>query len=348
MNIHELTTTNKIKTFDELLRNIFESSLESIKGSNLVSRDNNGNPGDLTPLFLSDGAAVNGYDLIPLQYSDNEVPIVGIDSSIILVGESSEGYLFSLKGCVISEYKNNYNIYRVGPFPLFYNEKTLSMIRKITGFTGSYVRLWYSLDPSTAKRILIAFFEFILIRLANSLFTDSVIVLDGSLALFNLLSENNIKSIYNELSSCGNSLVGLSKKTRLVRRYPWLFSIVAKSPYPCVIEIPGQRALGDMLYKVYIGVFRVGGVPMRVDVGLHGMDHNNILNCVFSASHTSSGYLEVLKEAHILSKISRGEVIGLKQYVESEFGVRFIGTFNLRDVLFGAFNSALGDANENL
>lgn len=348
MNFHDKTITTGTKKVDDLLRNIFWASLEYIRDSNLVSRDYSGNPGDLTPLFLSDGATADGYELVPLQYSGGKVPIVGIDSSILLIGESSGGYLFSLKGSIISEFKDIYSVYRVGPFPLFYSLETFSLISELVGLSNAFVRWGYSQDPSVAKRVLIAFFEFILIRLANRLHRDSVIVLDGSLAFLRLLSGASIRSLYNDLSIYGNSLVGVSKRTRLVRKYPRLFSVVARSPYPCVVRIPKQGGFGFSPYRVYVGVFRVGGVPMRVDVGLTGMDSINILNYMHSASHTSSGYLEVLKEAHILSKTSRGEVICLKQYVESEFGVKFIDTFSLRDVLFGAFNSVLGGGNENL
>ena len=116
-----------------------------------------------------------------------------------------------------------------------------------------------------------------------------------------------------------------------------------------MVKIPKMRSLEGAPYTVYVGIFRLAGVPMRVDLAkIPGSSEVDVLNYVYSSSHTSSGYLEVLKEAHILSKISRGEVIGLKQYVEAEFGINFIESFSLRDVLFGAFNSGLGGGNENL
>ncbi len=348
MNFHDgsITETTDI---DKLLRHIFVKSFELLRSKSIVARDPNGGVGDLTPLFLADGASIDGYDILGLEYVESPMSVVGIDSSIVVMGESSDGFLFGLKGVIVSEYMENYEVHKIGPIPIFFNEAFISEVSKIAGVGPLYFHLRNYTDISLAKRVLISFFEYLLIRFANRMFMDSIIVLDGSLSMLRLYSSVATRVLLRNLSLNNNSLVGISKKTKLARKYPWLFSLVVRSPYPCVVKIPKMGSLGGAPYTVYVGVFRLGGVPMRVDLARFSNGSEvDVLNYIYSSSHTSSGYLEVLKEAHILSKISRGEVIGLKQYVEAEFGINFIESFSLRDVLFGAFNSGLGGGNENL
>ncbi len=348
MNVHELSIRIKNKTLKDILENLFLNSLENIRGDNIVSRDVSGVVSDLTPLFMADGAGVDGYNVIDLKSVDDYVPIIGIDSSIVVVGESKGGLLFSIKGALVSEYRGVYHVFKVGPLPIYLDEDTLVSMLESINVTGSSRYFKGFLEPSDAKRFLISIFEYLLMEFADEVMDRGLIVLDGSLSLFKSFLDSGSSGIFlGRIRK--NSLVGIAKKTRLVRRYPWLFSLVVRYGSPCAVSVPRYTRERGYPYNVYIGVFRRGGLPMRVDVGSLGViSDEDVLNYLYNASHTSHGYIEVLKEAHILSKMSRGELIGVKKYVESEFGVKFIGSYGLRDVIFGAFNSLVGDNNENI
>jgi len=345
MNIHDKSITGTGRDGYRVM-DILMETLKSVRGKSVVALSPNSGFSDLSPLFLYDGADIDDGAVIKLSGGLSDYTVVGLDSSIVLVGEACDGFLFGIKGAFVAEVGGEYRIHRFGPFPFYYNDEVVSVISRLDGFT-SLRMLWRRYpDLSMAKRLTIIFFEYLLAELASSMYRDSLIVIDGSLSMMRFLGLSILKNLIDMVGGSGGHLIGVAKRTRLVRRFPWLFSAVARAGEPCVVRVPIDGL--DNFYEVFIGVFRPGGVPLRVDVASSGGDSVKVLNNIYSAGHTSHGYLEVLKEAHIVSKMSTGEVIALKRFLEDRYDVRFINSFGLRDVIFGAYNCSLGGNGEGI
>jgi hypothetical protein len=140
------------------------------------------------------------------------------------------------------------------------------------------------------------------------------------------------------------SVVGLSKKSKIFKKYPELFAIMLSRAEPIYLRVPHYLArLGRACEYIdtFIVKFSSIGFPFRVDIVREGRYHT-ILNEIFSSSINEYGYPEVLKEAHILSKLSRFEMLALRRFIEV-LGGNFHDSFRLRDIIFGAFNSSHGD-----
>ncbi|MCS6768675.1 MAG: DNA double-strand break repair nuclease NurA [Candidatus Nitrosocaldus sp.] len=184
-------------------------------------------------LFTNDGALkpVGGWDTAPygaltverLERIDIPAYVVAVDSSCILVGESSDGSIYSAK-CSIALSCNGRPATHalLGPL-LFYIQDGSS-----DGVEG--------MGMDDVKRMIRVRLErLIQHELARSL-SGVILLVDGSLRHSAYEHIHTMDRIEDECSANGNMLVGLSKSTRL-RYLEHVASLLSREVYPCYADV---------------------------------------------------------------------------------------------------------------
>ncbi len=347
MNFHEQFKSIQERAFKPKF-DVLVDLLDRIEGEIFIPRDVDGGIFNFLPLLgFSDGGDV-GLEFIEFSKLENPRPLAGIDSSVVPIAESRDGFVLGVKGAVVIERRDGYEVITIGPLPIYISLKLVDTYSSITLLPKSYIRR-AALDIGYAKRFAIDLFESMLLRNVVEGYRDLVILVDGSL-ISPFLRRNNamINSIFRARDN-NISIVGLSKKSKLLKKYPELYRITVSQGFPGALKVPNFIFKRPSPFKVYISLFNISGVPFRVDLP-RDEDPNIVLSEIFSSSISNLGYPEVLKESHILSKISRFEVIVLRRVLEMR-GAKFHYTEKLRDMLFGGFNkssSKWGGGNEGI
>lgn len=349
MIIHEHST--KTISSDEILGMLL-LTLNYASKQNFIPRDPDGLSYNYLPLLKnSNEINLDKYEVIFLdEYIHQEptyykIPIIGIDSSIIPIAESSKGIVFGLKGTAICENQSSYSMLRIGPIPIYITKNIFKRILELMGINNIDVNY---LNILNIKRFLIDIFEYVLIEKAITNFPNSIIILDGSLSSIYRRSLWLARNIYSLVKRKSCSIVAIPKKSVLMRRIPEVFGLVLSLGRPCAIKVSGKFLRDTINYHVYITLFKTTGIPFRVDISKYNsIGCENILHILALHKFTVNGYPEVLKEAHIFSKLSRNEIIVLRHLIERNGG-KLISTFKLRDSLFGGFNMLGGGRDETL
>lgn len=312
-------------------------SLGYLKNEVLIPSDVEDNVFNFIPLFYNDvdnGLFINFHRF---KKTDVDKRIIGIDSSVVPIAESKDGFVLGLKGSVVIESNRSYEVMSIGPVPIYISPKTVKIITEVFGYSISHVKRDF-LDLEYTKRLAINIFETGLIANALESYENSIVLIDGSLGGPFKECKERFSYLYHLAKLGGNSIVGISKKSKFMKKYPYFYKMVLSHSVPGAVEIPWTIIKRTLPYRVFISIFRVSGLPFRVDIP-GKEDYIDVLNQVYSSTITPVGYPEVLKESHILSQISRFEVMLLRRYLEVK-GAYFVSTEKLRDMIFGAFNNS--------
>ena len=343
MNFHEQFKSIQERTLD-LGLNFLVDLLGHLDGEALIPRDIDGGVFNFLPLLAYTGKRDDSLEFIEFGRISRSRSLIGIDSSVVPIAESRDGFVLGVKGSIVMEHLDGYEVVRVGPFPIYISLKLVDVYSSLTGFPKGYIKR-AAMDIGYAKRFTIDIFEMMLLNNVVENYRDALVLIDGSLVgSFLRYDSSVVKSVYKS-GKRNISIVGLSKKSRLLKKYPELYRIVVSYGVPGALKVPNFIIKRFVPFSIFISVFTYSGVPFRVDL-VRGDDPNIVLNEIFSSSLSNVGYPEVLKESHILSKISRFELIVLRRVLEAK-GARFFFTEKLRDVLFGGFNR-WGGGNESV
>lgn len=340
MNFHEffniLQKSSVMEGFDKIL-----DSLRLLDGMILIPRDVDGGIYNFLPLIS--GSKIGGDDVEFIEFKKvGELrPIVGIDSSVVPVAESRDGFVVGVKGSVVYNKDDYFEVCSIGPIPIYISLSLVNFYRVNFGYSTNYLRR-AALDVSYAKRFAVDLFEKIILNNVIDIYSNIIVLIDGSLFGISKASGYNPHSLFRSLVKKGISLVGISKRSNLLKKYPDLYIYVVSREFPGGLRLP-KFLIGSRyrFFETFIARFGLVGFPFRVDVFRVG-ESVSVLNEIYSSINSDSGYPEVLKESHILSKFSRFEVIALRKLLES-FGANYKYTYKVRDLIFGAYNRALND-----
>ena len=312
-------------------------TLKYLDGEVLIPREVEDGIFNFTPFFGGEEDEEPLTNFHPFHKVERYRKIIGMDSSVIPVAESKDGFVLGLKGSVVIEFKDSYEVVVLGPTPIYISLKNTKIFTDSLGYPKGFVKR-ASLDIGYAKKLAIDVFEAKILMNILEEYRDSIILLDGSLAGSFKYDKERFSHVLNLAKLHDNFLAGISKKSKLMKRYPYFYKIAISHGVPGAIEIPKFIIKKNFLFSVFISLFKGSGLPFRVDIPLNE-DPVSILNQIYSSSITPVGYPEVLKESHILSKFSRFEILVLKRYLEFR-GAYFVNTERLRDMIFGAFNKS--------
>ncbi len=283
-----------------------------------------------------------GAEINKIQCQGSVRPVVGIDSTCLTFAESRNGVLLAARATEVVKEGSETYVERVGPLLVYINEETIKPLKKELLMSWRASKL-AAVDPRYSKQIVMNLLERWLLWKASIRQRDSMVLVDGSLRESCIEPKGfPIKKILKEAEGNGNTVLGISKRSKL---FKWCFEdlihLVDSRP-PVATEVNRAKYfLKNVLGKVYFAILSTDGLPIRVDIP-HSQDPIESLNELCTNDDVASGYPETLRQAHIFSKLCKMERIGLKSCIP-QFDAKLVLSARERDILFGAFNRRSGD-----
>ncbi len=269
------------------------------------------------PLFDVSSVPYNfKYDVIRLEKIDlKNVSIVGIDTSIVPLAESVKGILYALRGAAVYYHAGSreYSITVFGPDMIYYTPEIVEYLHRYVRLSlNSLIGSIY--DVYISKKIILSIYELdILTKIVDKELAD-IIVLDGTLES-PIVRQGIYHRLLKELADKDISVLGISKRSRLIKRYFEEMIYLKKLQIDGFIKLDREGNIST----TYIGYFNVkSGFPFRVDISNNS--NANTLNYIYSSPSNGFGYPSVLIEAHTISKLKYKDVIGLFQIIIEKGG----------------------------
>jgi hypothetical protein len=259
--------------------------------------------------------------------------VAAIDSSSIKLAETEDGSLYGIKcglatayaGCTLMHFK-------IGPGLFYLSEKTVHESELEERLSRLVL-----LDDDLAKRLIRVRVERAIQKEIASHFTNSIILVDGSLKA-SIFEEKDcrISKISENSVLRKNMLVGISKSTKL-KALDRAAAPLTKVPGPAYIEVEDiiksliRNTIGsNLMVKLEKGS---SSPILRADiVG----DVNQSLGMLLGNDVVAGGYPETLKLAHHISTFTSTEVTCLRSHILNNYDVMELVAEDIRRTLLGS------------
>jgi len=325
LSLPDSATVNLLESIAREFRQGFEELAEQadreLSGKNFIFSHYGK---ELYPCFEeTDAISVPGC-IIPVREGR---PVASVDSTCILVGESSDGALYAARTAVGISFEGSLRRFvRLGPILVYASASGLSGLG--SKLSSAELGMLFS-DHTVAERVIRNTIER---RVVGSLLAseESLIVMaDGSL-----------KHPFGQFSGGippgsgkGKALIGFSKSSNLIFSEAVVSSLTRAEG--AVYEVLDEGLVGTVLAK-----FSTDGLVFRLD--LTGSDEPvpTLLGRILWNDAFGAGYPESLKLAHHLSVFSKAEDQALKAFVTRRFRLKRLPTFTLRTIALGSFRGS--------
>jgi hypothetical protein len=259
--------------------------------------------------------------------------VAAIDSSSVKLAETEEGSLYAIKCGIATAYAGRALMhFKIGPV-LFYLSESTIQDSELEERLAKLVLL----DDDFAKRLIRVRAERAVQKELASHFTNSIILVDGSLKAS--VFEDRERSLGKIAESCvlrKNMMIGISKGTKL-KVLDRAAAPLTKVPGPAYIEV-------DMIIKSLIRS-TVGSNSMvkleknspvlRADiVG----DRTESLGMLLGNDPVAGGYPETLRLAHYISTFTSTEMTCLRSHVLNSYDVTELAADDIRSMLLGSIS----------
>ena len=305
------------REFEDAFQSLSSSAERELAGKSFVfSRYGR----ELYPYFEATDANLVPGCIIPLKEGR---PVASVDSTCVLVGETSQGALYAARTAVGVSYGGALcRFFRLGPILVYASSQGLSGLLPHVPSTELDMMLS---DKAIAERFIRNTVERRVVEALSAGDGESIIMADGSLKhpLSHLSSPGFLRG------RPGRTVVGFSKSSNLILSEDSA-SALASSP------VPSYHVLEGGVAKTVLAKFTPDGLVFRLDVsGPEPVEAT--LGRILWNDAFSSGYPDSLKIAHHLSIFSRADDQALKAFVAKRFRVRQLHTFPLRKIALGSF-----------
>jgi len=276
---------------------------------------------ELYPYFEETGATAVPGCIIPVKEGR---PVASVDSTCVLIGESSDGALYAARTAVGISFEGALRRFvRLGPILVYASESGLSGLG--SRFSSPELSMLLS-DHAVAERVIRNTIER---RVVDSLLSSEQSVI--------VMADGSLKHPFGQFSGTlpapwgrGNALVGFSKSSNLIFSEDAVRSLTrAETP---VYQLLDEGAVDTVLAK-----FSRDGLVFRLDIARGEEPAAQTLGRILWNDAFASGYPESLKLAHHLSIFSRADDQALKAFVTKRFRLRRLPTFTLRTIALGSF-----------
>ena len=277
---------------------------------------------ELYPYFEEADATLVPGCIIPIKEGR---PVASVDSTCVLVGETSEGALYAARAAIGISFEGALRRYfRLGPILVYASGSGL------VGIDSSLSSPEFDMllaDHTIAERVIRNSVERRVIDALMSSDERAVVMADGSLK--HPMGQFSLS--LPRPSNCGTCLVGFSKSSNLIFSESAV-SALSRSQVPAYHSIDGEGPAKTVLAK-----FTPEGLVFRLDVALSSEPVGQTLGRILWNDAFASGYPDSLKVAHHLSVFSKADDQALKAYVTRRFKLRQLPTFSLRRIALGSF-----------
>ena len=308
------------KEFEDAFAQLTESAERELAGKPFVfSRYGR----ELYPYFEATDVDLVPGCIIPVKEGR---PVASVDSTCVLVGETSQGALYAARTAVGMSYEGALRrFFRLGPILVYANGSGLSGL--VPHLPSSELDLLLS-DRAVAERFIRNTVERRVIESLSSGDGDTIVMADGSLKH----PMGQLGAPFLRRGGSGRSMVGFSKSSALILSEDAMGAL-SKAAGPSY-HVVDRGAIETVLAK-----FTPDGLVFRLDIAAPEPAGTTLGRIMWNDAF-ASGYPDSLKVAHHLSIFSRADDQALKAFVAKRFRVRQLHTFPLRKIALGGFRGA--------
>ncbi len=279
----------------------------------------------------------------------NEVSVYGLDTSNIDLGETAEGVLCAIRGCIVWRDTKEYQYSRHGPFIFHITERNKQYLFDSLRQTcfNQHERIEAPPLENMTDQIRSILERWLQKQLCESC-QDSLLLWDGS--LISPSGNRPITPLFSLLNLARreqNTILAFSKETTLTAMGRRINTLVSDRDVPCLLDIDNiiQLQYGKRLRflgKVYIAKFTRGRLSFRLDIDrrLSQYEGKTAAEDLLKSDLIINSYPESLRLAHILSRFSAGEVIAMQRYISLHHSLRIVPQPDVRQILFGPYGGA--------
>lgn len=317
MQEEQLTILESLaREFEEAFAELTESAERELSGKTFIfSRYGR----ELYPYFEATDAQLVPGCIIPIKEGR---PVASVDSTCVLVGETSQGALYAARTAVGISFEGSLKrFFRFGPILVYANSVGLSGLAP--RLPSSELDLILS-DHAVAERYIRNTVERRVVDALSSGEGDFIVMADGSLK--HPMGQVGQSAMRRRSAK---TMVGFSKSSNLILSEEVMGALSA-SPGPSY-HVLDARGCATVLAK-----FTSDGLVFRLDVS-SPESPDTVLGRILWNDAFASGYPDSLKVAHHLSVFSKADDQALKAYVAKRFRVRQLHAFPLRKIALGSF-----------
>jgi len=259
--------------------------------------------------------------------------VAAIDSSSVKLAETEEGSLYGIKCGVAMAYGGKALMhFKIGPVLFYLGESTIHD----SELDERLARL-VLFDDDLAKRLVRVRAERAVQKELASHFTNSIILVDGSLKVS--LFEDRERSLGKIAESCvlrRNMMIGISKGTKL-KALERAAAPLTKVPGPAYIEVDViiKSLIRNTIGSNLMVKLEKSSPVLRADIiG----DKSESLGMLLGNDPVASGYPETLRLAHYISTFTSTEMTCLRSHVLNSYDVTELAADDIRRTLLGSIS----------
>jgi hypothetical protein len=283
---------------------------------------------------------------IPLKPDHQRSIVAAVDTSIIKIGETSQGMVIAVRGADVWKQNKVYRYVRLGPFVFHItdeNKREVYDALERSYFSCSSERSHQCVPnflqmPSRIASLLERWIQAMLSKTID----DGLVLFDGSLTSGTSDTPvQRMKDILNNARSKGNVVLAFSKMTNLrVNGHVITDSLPMTAP-PYLLETEGLRLRPPMtlLGDVYVARLTTGNCAFRLDIDKEVPAENKIkaVEKLLGNDLLTQSYPETLRLAHILCTFTANEVLAMQHFVTRKYGLQIVNRPDMHRLLFGPF-----------
>jgi hypothetical protein len=277
-------------------------------------------------------------DVNPLEPIDGVLPMVAVDSSLAILGESDVGVIVAFR-CAFT-YSGVDRPRETFEYLAHFTEGNRHIYSRLRRLLGSRGNSAGSLDRMPYR--IMNLLERIAQRRACTQITGGIVLWDGSLTRTMETTRNIYEDSFRLAQANGNSIVAISKRSRLrLQTGEKITTLLDDRAGACISEIHTQlpsKIQGDLLGRVHVVKFSEEGFTFRVDVvPAPGLNCCEVIRRLAGATTFTHGYPSPLREAHIEAYFTGTEIMALQSLAMDRYQLRPADVFDVRTHIFGPF-----------
>lgn len=265
--------------------------------------------------------------------------VIGVDSTAVPLAEGKSGLVFALRAAIVQRsIDGRYSVQRCGPFIAYVTTELIKAMTEEFDIPKKLAKL-APVEPRYARKLLLESLEFSIVWELASSVRETIIVRDGSLSEPAVQSRSKpFRKLMREGLRRGNMLIGVSKRSRL---FKWMFDKLICLTHldpPAAVAVPEATTYDSRVSgEVFFALFSRSGIPLRIDlISLRSPEET--LCMLYASDSFKRGYPETIRRAHIYSKLTGVEKMGIDLSLRRMSRVTNWG--EERELLFGAFNKS--------
>ena len=274
---------------------------------------------ELYPYFEATDADLVPGCIIPIKEGR---PVASVDSTCVLVGETSQGALYAARTAVGISYEGALRrFFRLGPILVYANASGMSGL--VSHVPSAELDFLLS-DRAVAERFIRNTVERRVIEALSAGDGETIVMADGSL-------KHPMGQFSAPLAQRGRarSMVGFSKSSNLIMAEDAMGALSAT-------KRPSYHAVDRGPVTTVLAKFTSDGLVFRLDIASAEPAETTLGRILWNDAF-ASGYPDSLKVAHHLSVFSKADDQALKAFVAKRFRVRQLHAFPLRKIALGSF-----------